>query len=1119
LNVEPEQFKKSWSRMKNRGGWWLFITTQILFLIAVFWIVPQPSRLLLFFIIVPYAILTMIALVSFISADIQIEQALRDSEHRLQIFTNALPDRVVIIGSDGIYYDVLKVDYDTNTIGRTNTTGRHLTEVFDKKFANFCMKVVHEVIETQQPRILEYPYEDNGMTYYLEGRIVPFTDLATRKSRVMWISRDISERKRIEQAIINSEKRLWAFAEALPDRAVILDNLGRYRAVLKRQYESARFEPPDATNQTLYDILDKTFADYCLNMVHKTLAENTLQVIEYQNVVKGQLLHFEGHVAPFTDPETGERLVIWVSRDITDRVQSEQTIAYSEKRLRTLAESLPDRAVILDKDGNYQDVLQSKTNNDPHTRADVIGLNIAQLYDKDFVDFCLKMIDKALEEDKTVAIDYIYGQGGTDEVHVEGHLTPLNDLVTGKRVVMWVSRDVTERRRSEQAIINSEKRLRALAQSLPDRVVIFDKLGGYVDVLQARQANNNYNLPNPIGKSLHEVHPIAFADFCLRKIQETLDGHQGLIFEYERDFDGIQFYVEGRTVPFIEPQTGEPRVIWVSRDITERKQSEFAVQEYGRFQQLITAIAANFINTPIEKIDERIPEVLQQVAEFIGADRGYIFSRTEDLESVGLIHEWHGEQIPSMQTSTPRKSLAPFTWSSAIFERFETMYIPRVADLPPEAAVEKASLQGSGVQSAVVVPLVSEEQWVGTLGFHTVLKEQVWTKQTTDLLRVVGEIYINAVQRKQAEERLQYSEQQLRTLVKALPDRTVIFDSAGIYHETLKVYYETSVTAEVYDEDREGHHISEYYSQEFAAFCLEKISDALQSQKTQVFEYDCPTRGKPYRFEARVIPYQDSQTGQPRVYWVTRDITERIFAEQQRIELTVEREKLDFLREFMDSMTHDLKTPLTVINMNLEFIQRTQDETKKQQRLENIRRQSDIITHMLDDMLAMARLDNLPDLEFQTLNLQTLLEDVMLYLQPKAESLSQAVDMRIETDALEIRGSENEMRRALTNLIDNAIKYTPHGGAISVCIYCENTKTVIEVKDTGIGIKADEVSQVFNRFFRSANAKSHAAGTGLGLAITKRIIELHHGQITAESVYGQGSTFRVWLPNTTIHSA
>ena len=1097
--------------MKNRGGWWLFVATQMLFLIAVFLIVPQPSRMLLLFALVPFATLVMIALVSFISAEVQTEEALRESEHRLQVFTRALPDRVVIIGSDGIYYDVLKVDYYTNAIGRTNTTGRHLADVFDKTFADFCMKVVQEVIETQQPQLLEYPYEDNGVTYYLEGRIVPFTDLTTRKRQVMWISRDISERKRIEQAIINSEKRLWAFAEALPDRAVILDNMGRYRAVLKRHYESARFEPPDATNQTLYDILDKNFADYCLNMVHKTLAENTLQVIAYQNIINGQLLHFEGHVAPFTDPETGEQLVIWVSRDITDRVQSEQTIAYSEKRLRTLAESLPDRAVILDKYGTYLDVLQSKANNDPHTRADVVGQNIAELYDKDFVDFCLKMIQKALKEDKTVAIDYVYGRGG-DEVYVEGHLTPLNDPATGERVVMWVSRDVSERKRSEQSIIDSEKRLRAFAQALPDRVVILDEVGRYIDVLQARQANNNYNLPNPIGKLLHEVHSTEFADFCLQKVQQTLQSNTVLVFEYVGGTSGGFYFIEGRTIPLTDPHTGEPRVIWVSRDITERKQSEVALQEYGRFQQLITAIATNFINTPVDKIDEHITEVLQQVAEFIGADRGYIFSRTEDLESVGLVHQWHNEQVPSMRESTPRKSLAPFTWSSAIFESFETMYIPRVADLPPEAAVEKASLQGSGVQSAVVVPLISDGRWVGTLGFHTVLKEQVWTKQTTDLLRVVGEIYINAVQRKQAEERLQYSEQQLRTLVKALPDRTIIFDAEGVYHETLKRYYEAVGIAELYAEDREGHPISEYYSEEFAAFCLQKISNALQSQKTQVFEYDCPTRGKPYRFEARVIPYQDSQTGQPRVYWVTRDITERIVAEQQRIELTVEREKLDFLREFMDSMTHDLKTPLTVINMNLEFLQRTQDETKKQQRIENIRRQSDIITQMLDDMLVMARLDNLPDLEFRALNLQTLLEDVLLYLQPKAESLSQTVDIRIGTNMLEIQGSENEMRRALTNLIDNAIKYTPHGGTIFVRIYCDDTATVIEVKDTGIGIKEDEVPQVFNRFFRSANAKSHAAGTGLGLAITKRIIELHHGRITAESVYGQGSTFRVWLP-------
>jgi two-component system phosphate regulon sensor histidine kinase PhoR len=261
-----------------------------------------------------------------------------------------------------------------------------------------------------------------------------------------------------------------------------------------------------------------------------------------------------------------------------------------------------------------------------------------------------------------------------------------------------------------------------------------------------------------------------------------------------------------------------------------------------------------------------------------------------------------------------------------------------------------------------------------------------------------------------------------------------------------------------------------------------------------------------------VIPYKDSKTGQPRVYWVTRDITERIFAEQQRLELTVEREKLELLREFIDSMTHDLKTPLTVIGLNLDFLERMQDSEKKQQRIDNIRKQNEVITQMLDDMLVMARLDNLPDLEFKPLNLQKLLENVMVYLHPKAEMQSQTVNISIEADCLDIQGSENELRRALTNLVDNAIKYTPEGGKISVRIYNEDKTIVFAVKDSGIGIKEDELAKVFDRFFRSGNAKSHASGTGLGLAITKRIIELHQGRITAESVYQQGSTFRVWLP-------
>jgi two-component system phosphate regulon sensor histidine kinase PhoR len=101
----------------------------------------------------------------------------------------------------------------------------------------------------------------------------------------------------------------------------------------------------------------------------------------------------------------------------------------------------------------------------------------------------------------------------------------------------------------------------------------------------------------------------------------------------------------------------------------------------------------------------------------------------------------------------------------------------------------------------------------------------------------------------------------------------------------------------------------------------------------------------------------------------------------------------------------------------------------------------------------------------------------------------------------------------MTNLIENAVNYTPDGGAVSVQTWSEDSKIVVEVRDTGIGIGDEDLPHIFEHFYRSDRARStNTGGTGLGLAMVRRIVEIHRGRIEVESAAGKGSTFRVYLP-------
>jgi PAS domain S-box-containing protein len=799
-NLKPNQPNNVWSHLKNTASWWVFVLSLLGFFIIVLALTPQASRLWLLFLAIPFFALIFFAVFTLASAtlDAQMYQTLFEQND----------EGIIVLDLNGRIIDVNQRVCEMFGYTKGELVKLSFRDVIAKDAIPEAESVLQQLLAGESVPLYE------RLACHKDGTLIPIEvsarlirDEQGKPQRIQSQVRDVTQRKRIEQGIINSEKRLRVFAESLPDRAVILDREGNYREILKNS-DIIDDDYMAAVGRNVADVFNAEFAQFCKVMVQKTLDENKRQSIEYVYHEKDGDLFLEGHIAPLNDPETGETVAMWVTRDVTERKRSEQVIINSEKRLRAFAESLPDRAVIFDREGTYRDILRSRYADLKYVYDDVIRRNVSELYDAEFAAFCKQMVQKTLDENKPQLIEYVFHNPEGD-LYLEGYLTPLTDPETGEEVVMWVIRDISERKRSQQALADSEVRLRTFAEILPDRAVVLDREGRYRDVLKHWYDRSNFQPApeNTTGKTVYDVLPKDFADFCVKIVRQTLDSNAIQVLEYTHNI---------------------------------------------------------------------------------------------------------GEQL--------------------------------------------------------------------------------------------------------------------------------------------------------------------------------------------------------IHFEGRVAPFNDPKSGERLVMWVSRNITERVHAEEQHLELTVEREKLAYIRNFVDSIVHDLKTPLTVIRTSLHLLERTQDESKRKTRITGMYTQVDIITQMLDDLLALARLDTMPNLPMDAVDLQRLLEEIMVYLRPKAEHQSQEVEIFVETEALEILASADELRRALTNLIDNAIKYTPEYGTVSIRIACEGDETLVEVKDTGIGIKAEDLPFLFDRFYRSDNAKSHATGTGLGLAITKRIIELHGGHITVESQYQQGSTFSVWLP-------
>jgi heavy metal sensor kinase len=228
-----------------------------------------------------------------------------------------------------------------------------------------------------------------------------------------------------------------------------------------------------------------------------------------------------------------------------------------------------------------------------------------------------------------------------------------------------------------------------------------------------------------------------------------------------------------------------------------------------------------------------------------------------------------------------------------------------------------------------------------------------------------------------------------------------------------------------------------------------------------------------------------------------------------RLERAFQRQK-----QFTSDASHELRAPLAVIEAESTLaLQKERPSGDYQQSLETISQESRQMSSLIDQLLTLARADagkeqwNFADVDLAKLII-SLSADVEVLCQEKG------LDFRLgRTENLVVKGDEARLRELFMNLLNNAIRYTPSPGTVSVSVRSEEQTAVVAVTDTGIGIPAEEIPFIFERFYRVDKARSRTeGGTGLGLAISKHIAEAHGGRIEVQSQVGVGSTFSVWLP-------
>jgi signal transduction histidine kinase len=223
-------------------------------------------------------------------------------------------------------------------------------------------------------------------------------------------------------------------------------------------------------------------------------------------------------------------------------------------------------------------------------------------------------------------------------------------------------------------------------------------------------------------------------------------------------------------------------------------------------------------------------------------------------------------------------------------------------------------------------------------------------------------------------------------------------------------------------------------------------------------------------------------------------------------------------RDLVANISHDLRSPLTSLQGYLETIlikENTLPDEERRRLMETIFKNATQLNKLIIELFELSKLDAKqvrPNPE--PFSLPELVQDVLLKFKHRAEQQNISLRTSIPANMPFVYGDIGMIERALSNLIDNALSYTPASGKVNVTLTLHHNKIVISISDTGSGIPSEDIPFVFDRFYRveKSRTRSSSGGAGLGLAITKKILEAHNSFITVNSILNQGTTFKFELP-------
>jgi len=698
------------------------------------------------------------------------------------------------------------------------------------------------------------------------------------------------------------------------------------------------------------------------------------------------------------------------------------------------------------------------------------------------------------------------------EVPIDDSAAPIRGSGGSIHGVVLVFHDVSERRRTEERLKLSESRFRLLVEQSPLSIQVFTPDGFCVQANRAWEDLWQASREHLAGYNILED-PQLEARGMLAPIRAAFNGEPGATAPIRYDPHeigkaGRPRWVRSVIYPVIDESGATTEVVLVLEDVTVRVVAE---------QRLEIQFAISRLLASSDSIEAAAAVVLEAVGSHLGSTFGALWLVDRESGVLRAADVWlaPGTRAEEFASETRAIALEPGEGlPGRIWSERTALY---VAELPSAPEYPRQTVaHGLGLGSGYGFPILLGGEVHGVFEFFAAGTAEP-REEIVETMDAVGRQIAQFVERKRAEMALRESEERYRTVAETASDAILIVDD-----ESRIIFANRAVEA-----------VFGFRSDELAGADLRQLMP--DYRRTLGERNTRPLDGAPGRAavwsgvelpgrhrSGQTIPLEISsgefvRDGRHYATAIVRDITDRKSAERDLKHAKEQAEAASAAKDqFLAVLSHELRTPLTPVLTLVQFLESTTEPPEDIRSIFTmIRRNIELEARLIDDLLDLTRITRGKlHLDIEMVDAHSLIRNVADICREDIALRNQTLDLELDARSHRIKADPARLQQVFWNLLQNAVKFTPEGGAITVRS-CNPTDGELEVDvcDTGIGLEQEQLARVFNPFEQAEQSISRRfGGLGLGLSISRTIVEMHGGTIGVESDgLNRGATFSVRL--------